>query len=256
MKNFYSFYLLPILLLLSSCASQQPDHLKPFIGRLPLSVQEASLKEQCAAVYPRGRWQFVHTIEFRMADGRSSSVVGVTVVDGNTLSCALMTIEGFTLFQARLNDRLEIDRAVPPFDRPGFARGLMEDVRALFVRPPASEVSYGSLADTAQLCRMTTADGRITDILPLEDGCWRIRTYDRKQALTRTITARSCRLVDSTMIPDELKLTVPGPAGYILKMTLVTAVHGNNPSPALSAFLFPNLNLGTGGMAELRILSP
>ena len=254
MKCFFSF--LPILLLLSSCASQQSVRLEPLTGSLPLSVQEASLKEQCAAVYPRGRWQFVHAIEFRMADGRGSSVVGVTVVDGSTLSCALMTIEGFTLFQARLNDRLEIDRAVPPFDRPGFARGLMDDVRALFVRPRGDGVQYGRLAGTSETCRMTTEDGRVTDILPSEDGCWRIRTYDQKQTLTRTITARSCRMVDSTMIPGELELTVPGPAGYTLKMNLQTADHGNNPSPALSAFLFPNSNLGTEGMAELRILSP
>jgi len=211
--------LLSVLLLFSGCAHNS-EQLQPFADKALRPVQQDELIQRCAAVYPQGKWQFVHTIEFFMADGRSSSVVGVTVVDGNKLNCALMTIEGFTLFEARLADRLEVDRAVPPFDNPAFATGLMEDVRALFVRPEVSEVHYGRLGDGAESCRMAGPDGEVTDILPLENGCWQIRTYDAGQ-LIRTIIARSCRSVDSTVIPEELELTVPGPAGYILKMTLV-----------------------------------
>jgi len=211
--------LLSFLLLLSSCASKHPGLPEPFLD-IPLAVRATELKKKCAAVYPQGKWQFVHTIEFFMADGRSSSVIGVTVLDESSLSCALMTVEGFTLFEARLTDRLEVDRAVPPFDRPGFATGLMEDVRALFLHPEVSEVRCGRLDDDTKSCRMTGPDGEVTDILPLENGCWQIKTYNSGQ-LIRTITARSCRSVDSTVIPAELELTVPGPAGYTLKMTLI-----------------------------------
>ncbi len=211
--------LLSVLLLFSGCAHNS-GQLQPFADKTLRPVQQEELIQRCAAVYPQGKWQFVHAIEFSMADGRSSSVVGVTVVDGNKLNCALMTIEGFTLFEARLTERLEVDRAVPPFDNPAFATGLMEDVRALFVHPEVSEVHYGRLGDGAESCRMTGTDGEVTDVLPLENGCWQIRTYDAGQ-LIRTIIARSCRSVDSTVIPAELELTVPGPAGYILKMTLI-----------------------------------
>ena len=214
--------LLSFLLLLCSCASEHPGRLQPLAPDPMRPLEQAELKKKCAAVYLQGKWQFVHAIEFSMAGGGGSSVLGVTVVDGNSLSCALMTVEGFTLFEARLTDRLEVDRAVPPFDRPGFAEGLMEDVRALFVRPEGSGVRYGRLADGAESCRMTGPDGAVTDILPLENGCRQIKTYDAEGLLTRTITGRSCRKAGSTVIPEALELTVPGPAGYTLKMTLLS----------------------------------
>lgn len=215
--------LFSFLLLLSSCASDHPGLLEPFAADPLRPPEQTELIQKCAAVYPRGKRQFVHAIEFRTADGRSSSVLGVTVVDGNSLSCALMTVEGFILFQARLSDRFEVDRAVPPFDGPGFAQGLMEDVRALFLRPEVSGIRYGRLADGAESCRMTGQDGTVTDILPSSGGCWKMKTYDAGGRLTRTILARSCRKVNATLLPRELGLTVPGPAGYTLKMTLISA---------------------------------
>ncbi len=215
------FGLLSVFLLLGGCA-QNSGQLQPVADKALPPVPQEELRQRCAAVYPQGKWQLVHAIEFSMADGRSSSVLGVTVLDGSSLSCALMTIEGFTLFQARLDKRLEVERAVPPFDKPGFARGLMEDVRALFL-PPGGQVFYGRFANGAETCRWTEADGKVTDVQPLENGCYRVRTYDAEGRLTRTITARSCQMVNSILIPGELELTVPGPAGYTLKMTLVSA---------------------------------
>lgn len=218
MNVFFGF--LSLLLLLSSCALQ-PKQLEPFAGSALRPSQQTELIKKCAAVYPQGKYQFVHAIEFSMAGGGGSTVVGVTVVDSNSLSCALMTIEGFTLFQARLGKKLEVDRAVPPFDRPGFAQGLMADVRALFLRP-SGQVFYGRLANGTRSCRWTTADGKVTDVQPLENGCYQIRTYDAAGLLTRTITTRSCRKTGSVMIPQELELTVPGTSGYTLKMTLIS----------------------------------
>ena len=74
-----------------------------------------------------------------MADGPVSTVIGVTSLAGDEISCALMTVEGLTLFAAvfKTGAEPEVRRAVPPFDRPGFARGLMADVRTIFVQPPA-----------------------------------------------------------------------------------------------------------------------
>jgi hypothetical protein len=179
----------------------------------------------CAAVFPQGKWQFVHSIEFTMADGSGSSMLGVTVLDADSLSCALMTTEGFTLFEARLTDTLQVLRAFPPFDKPEFAEGLMRDVQAIFIRPRGQNRQYGKLTDSTNCCRTTAIDSRLTtDVLFTENNCWQINTFDNQQKMMRSITARSCKEVESTVIPDRLELTVPGPAGYTLKMTLVDAM--------------------------------
>lgn len=211
-----------LLFFLSSCAAETPQRLPKLVAESPLSLH-TERKKACASVYPEGRWQFVHSVAFTMANGAGSTVVGVTVLDGNETRCALMTIEGFTLFAARYTDRLKVIRAVPPFDKPAFAAGLMNDVRAIFVRPSGKEVLYGHLREDPDCCRIIAADGRVTDIMPSANGCWRINTYSSKRIKTRTIVARSCRTVDATRIPGELELTVPGPAGYTLKMTLLSA---------------------------------
>ncbi len=211
-----------LLFLLTSCAAGTPRRLPKFVAESPLPLHTEQNKA-CASVYPGGRWQFVHSVAFTMANGTGSKLIGVTVLDGNEIRCALMTIEGFTLFAARLTGRLEVLRAVPPFNKPGFAAGLMNDVRAIFVRPPGRKVLYGRLRGVPDCCRVIAADGRVTDIMPLANGCWRINTYSSNLIKTRNIVARSCRTVDATRIPGELELSVPGPTGYTLKMTLLSA---------------------------------
>ncbi len=210
-----------LLLFLTSCAAEQPQRLPQLVAQSPLSLHTEQGKA-CASVYPEGRWQFVHAVEFTMANGNGSTVVGVTVLDGNEIRCALTTIEGFTLFAARFTGRLKVLRAVPPFNKPAFAAGLMNDVRAIFVRPAGKDVRYGRLGEYPDCCRIRAADGRVTDILPARNG-WRINTYSRELIKTRTIVARSCRTVDAARIPGEIDLTVPGPTGYTLKMTLLSA---------------------------------
>ncbi len=211
-----------LLFFLTSCAAEKSQRLPRFVAESPQSLRTEQSKA-CESVYPEGRWQFVHSVEFTMASGAGSTVVGVTVLDGNEIRCALMTIEGFTLFEARLTDRLKVLRAVPPFDKPEFAAGLMNDVRAIFVRPSGKDVQYGRLREPPDCCRIIAADGRVTDIMPSANGCWRINTYSSKLIKTRTIVARSCRAVGVALIPGEIDLTVPGPTGYTLKMTLLSA---------------------------------
>ena len=158
-----------------------------------------------------------------MADGSGSTVIGVTVLGEGKISSALTTIEGFTLFEALYQGELEVFRAVPPFDKAEFASGLMNDVRAIFLRPPGNEILYGYLADGSSCCRMAGVDGEITDVMTAASGCWRINTYNSDLAGTRTIIARSCNNVGLDRIPGELELTAPGPNGYTLKMVLLSA---------------------------------
>ena len=234
------FACLAAALLTTSCAVEHKQ-LQPKLSRTTGGTDALA---RCAALFPQGRWQFVHAIDFRMADGSGGNALGVVVLDGDQIQTALMTVEGLTLFEASSSsdDNIEVFRSITPFDRPGFAAGLMHDVRTLF-RPPAGRARYGSLVNGSRVCRYE-AGPATTDIIPGPDGCWQLSTYGHLQQTrfdgclltetrherprTRTITADSCQSQGGAVIPQTLLLAVPGPAGYTLNMRLVTA----EPLPA------------------------
>lgn len=197
------------------------------LSHLPELTAAANPREiqGCESVFPRGRWQFAHAIDFSMADGTGSTVIGITNLDDESIACALTTVEGFTLFAAVYHQGkgLTVERAVPPFDKPAFAEGLMADVRTIFLAPPAAGIRYGHTADGLPTCRSTWPDGRISDIQQKADGCWQIQTYTPEQTLDRSIAAQSCRKEGDTLIPGYLELKAFGHNGYILKMTLIQA---------------------------------
>ncbi len=217
-----SVCLVMLFFILTSCAVVKPQRLPQLVAEQPVS-QNTEEKKVCASVYPAGRWQFIHSIEFSMADGPGSTVVGVTVLGEDKIRSVLMTIEGFTLFEALYQSELEVFRAVPPFDKPEFAAGLMNDVQAIFLRPPENTIQYGTLANGVACCRVRGVGGAVTDVLPFGNGCWQINTYNIDMTRTRTIIARSCSNSGSDRIPGELELTAPGANGYTLKMTLISA---------------------------------
>lgn len=212
----------PLLFLLTALAACATDS-RPLLPKLDAAT--ATQNTHCQAVYPRGDWQFVHSIDFSMADGSGSTVIGVTSLTETTLTCVLMTLEGLTLFKAvyRHDKGLHVQRAVPPFDKPAFAQGLLEDVRAIFSPPPTAAMLYGVLADRVPACRYSGNNGRTTDILPTKDGCWQIQTYTPEHTLERSITGHSCRKEGDNLIPEYLELKGFGQNGYTLKMTLIHA---------------------------------
>lgn len=205
-------------LLVASCTTGKRQ-LLPDLA--PMS-DRSGIQGKCTAMFPEGRWQFVHTIAFQMANGGDGTALGVVVLAGREINCALMTVEGLTLFEARSADgeALQVMRAVPPFDNREFAAGLMRDIRTIFFQP-AGEGHYGRLPGNAPVCRYIAA-GQVTDILPREDGCWRLDTYSDR-VRTRSIQTRSCKTVDTAILPEFLELVADGPAGYTLNMHLVSA---------------------------------
>jgi len=177
----------------------------------------------------------LHAIDFRLTDGTSGSALGVLILDGRSLSCALMTVEGLTLFEARspADGSLEVLRALPPFTGGTFAEGLIADVRTLF-QPPTGTASFGRLADGSPLCRYAS-DRAVTDVHPGTDGCFRLSTYAStptsgvgSPVRTRTVEARACRMTGGISLPHEVTLTGHGPAGYTLNLRLL----GAEPLPA------------------------
>lgn len=194
------------------------------------------IADRCASFFPKGRWQLVHEINFQLASGAKGTAVGVLIIEGNALSCALMTIEGLTLFTARSHSdgTLQVLRALPPFDSQGFAAGLIADVRAVFLSPPGM-VSVGHLADGQVQCRYANGQ-EVTDVIPKMDGCFRLSTYAPMESSgeapvqTRTVDAHTCNQLGNALMAHELNLTGQGAAGYTLNMRLLSA----EPLPAIT----------------------
>lgn len=218
-------------MLLAACSTTRHASLPAMTA-----VTSAPIAERCASFFPKGRWQLTHEINFQLASGANGHGVGVLIIDGNALSCALMTTEGLTLFAARSQSDgiLQVLRALPPFDSQGFAAGLIADVRAVFL-PPPGVVSVGRLADGRVQCRYANGQ-EVTDVLPKMDGCFRLSTYapmgssGETPVQTRTVDAHRCNQLGNALMAHELNLTGQGAAGYTLNMRLLSA----EPLPAIT----------------------
>lgn len=217
-QQFFCLWL--ILFGLVACAGEPRSRLPELAG-----VAGGQGRLACSVIFPKGKWQFVHSIDFTMQGGSRSSVLGVTSLVGDDLECALITVEGLTLFEAIFHHdgRIEVRRAVPPFDSPEFANGLLRDIRAIFQPPSGNMITTGQLADGMPVCRYAGADAEVVDVLPDVNGCWQIRSYAPERVLDRSIVGQSCRQQGASPIPDYLELKTYGPTGYTLKMTLIRA---------------------------------
>ncbi len=217
MKN-----LIFILLLFSlvGCASQKRAYL-PDLER----IQTDQSIHDCTVIFPQGKWQFVHSIDFTKRDGNGTTLVGITTLSAEFIKSALITVEGLTLFEADFlnDDSISVHRAVPPFDSPGFAEGMMHDIRAIFQPPLNGVLRQGQTREEIATCRYTDAEGRVTDIQPNKDDCWQITSYTPSRIMDRSIKGRSCINKGSTRIPEYLELKTSGITGYTLKMTLLRA---------------------------------
>ena len=207
------------LVSLVSCAYQPAIGL-PFLTVLPDAAFD------CEAIYPQGKWQFVHSLTFSRADGKKGTAIGVSVLDEPVIQSALMTVEGFVLFEASLDGELEISRAVSPFDNFGFAQGLMRDLQLIFFRPAGNKMQYGTLADGSPLCRYQEASGENTDLVLLRDHAWQINRYDAKRRRTRTIKASPQMTLNHEnqwRPPEHLELQASDIGQYTLTMDLISS---------------------------------
>ena len=209
------------LILLSSCSAMQPL-------RLP-ELTEASfdpqLAERCTENVVQGNWQFVHSITFEMANGQGATVIGVTVLDKETIKTGLIGVEGFVLFEAELvkEKKLKVKRALPPFDNPEFAAGLMRDVETIFSLSAAGNPVTGQLAGGESVCRYQGENGQIVDMIIGLDESRKTHIYDVDRQRIKSIVMESFLYIDARMIPEKIHLTAHGLQGYTLRMTLIRA---------------------------------
>lgn len=178
------FHALAFLLLLAvaGCAG-----IKPLTPLDP--SRKAAVWEECRRPFLAGSYRLVHALETVMPDGTSGTAVGVLVADPRTqyFRTAMMTIEGFVLFDAEAEKTLRVHRAVPPFDKPAFAGGLAEDIRLAFFPPAGDPASWGEGEEGDRVCRFELPDGGLEEVATLRDGVVRVRLYGAGQQLRKRV---------------------------------------------------------------------
>jgi hypothetical protein len=215
-----------VFFLLSSCAALQSSRLPDVTGgEFVDESHKWQTRQSCERNFISGNWQLVHSITFKMANGHGATVVGVTILDGKSIKTGLMTVEGFVLFEAELDNekKLHVNRALPPFDNSEFALGLMRDVQAIFLTPSEKSSVVTRLAAGDLVCRYEAANGQISDVIPGADGSNVMNVYDADHIRLRSIAANEFIPIDTEMIPENIQLTAWGFRGYMLEMTLISA---------------------------------
>ncbi|MFV0436048.1 MAG: hypothetical protein ACK5PS_01445 [Desulfopila sp.] len=212
--------LLLVLVSLCSCVGRGDLEVPALRPPAAMTAEEAAVA--APVLFPEGHWQFVHDIRFVVDGGGGGSAIGVLDLDDQAIGCVLMTVEGLVLFAGRSVDNgpVEVSRAQAPFDRPGFAAGLLDDIRLIF-RQPAGNGQRGHLADGVAVLRHQQGD-LVTDILQRDDDCWTVESYRRGEK-QRTVRARNCRVIDATTIPGDIELVNRGRLGYTLYLHLLSA---------------------------------
>jgi hypothetical protein len=179
-------------------------------------------------IFPQGRWQFLHAIRIEMPGGNHISMMGLTVMSSRLQArrSVIMTLEGLVVFDgecAESDRQVRVHRALPPFDSPHFAGGLMEDIRLVFFEPDGPILAVGQLEKGVAVRRHQSPDGGVVDIEALVDGTWQIKRYSPSHKLTRTVRGLFGE-GERTGFPKTIELTASGDADYRLVMTLIEAV--------------------------------
>ncbi|MFC1814827.1 hypothetical protein ACFL0M_02565 [Thermodesulfobacteriota bacterium] len=183
----------------------------------------------CLNNFPGGKWQFLHSIEATMPGGKHAFVMGVTVIssDDRSIRCVILTIEGLVVFDAAYNRRIEIKRAIPPFDSIDFAKELLKDIQLIFFKPVGPLIASGFLENGSSVCRYQISEGRTIDIITHIDHSWEIRQFSPDFQRRRTVKGlpdSKGRIARQPGIVSRIELTAHGSPKYELNLDLVEAV--------------------------------
>ncbi|PID73909.1 MAG: hypothetical protein CSB33_01320 [Desulfobacterales bacterium] len=217
------------LFFLSCTAASHPPVLRPLE---PLDSAAADqLRQTCLALSgpvetPR---RLVHSIEARLPGGGGTVLMGVTQADcaAGVIRSVLLTLEGMVLFDGETGPAvynemagkkdIRIHRALPPFDSPGLAAGLLSDAALIACPPHRPPDAVGSGDQGRHICRFRKS--RVTlDLIPEADG-WTLREYADGR-LRRTL--RSAAGITELVARD---------AGYALDLDLISAESVKETAP-------------------------
>jgi hypothetical protein len=220
------------LMLCSACA--RLPHIQAPVSGTPNGYTPADV----SGVYPRGDWQFVHIIEAAPPNRQKYTLTGVVRVssENRTLHCVLLTLEGLILFEADVGRNVSILRALPPFGKPGFSRGLINDLMLIFLPPEAPPEICGDMPTGAYACRYPEHSGAIRDILMFPGESWEVRRYNSRGGLEKTLKPVDMRADGQPpFLPDQMILKTHGMLGYDLVLTLVESERQASETPIKKA---------------------
>jgi len=187
------------------------------------------IHKRCSDVFLEGKWQFIHLIEFTMPGNKKSFVMGITVIspEERKIKSVIMTIEGFVLLDAYYDQKVVINRGIPPFDSIDFARSMMDDIKLMFFKPDAGLIESGMSGDGLHICRYKNATGSVIDVI-IKSGCdWEIRKYNQGGNLIKTVKAGHCKKVlgspNKIGFPSKIELASRGINRYALAFELKEA---------------------------------
>lgn len=182
---------------------------------------QAEVIEKCRLPFLDRPYRYVHAIEVTLSGVRGGTVLGVTVVNpqAKAVRSAIITLEGFVLFDAAYEKEVTIHQALPPFDGKDFTEHMMEDIRLVFLPPDGRLKDAGVLEDGAALCRYDIGEDGFLDVIVRRDNAWEIGTYRSSYEPLRKIRAFPVQ----NGIPGTLELTTFQGRTYSLKMTLIDA---------------------------------
>jgi hypothetical protein len=214
-----------LLVLASGCA-----HL-PTIAPARSTSESQAIAAACRAAFPEGWWGASHSIDATLPFGNNALLIGATSTKKDGMHYVLMSPEGVALFDASvIGGAIRVRRALPPFNRPGFAEGLVGDVRAAFSAPEGAPTAVGLGESGSGMCRWRSRAGTTTDVeLSGAKPRW-IRSFDGS-ALVREVALSG--EAEAGFFPGLL-LRVPGMAGYTLRMRLIsheTVAEPAGPTP-------------------------
>jgi hypothetical protein len=237
-----------LLLVVGGCAG-----LKPLTSLDP--ARKTAVLEQCRRPFLPGSHRLIHALETVMPDGAKGMAIGVLVADPRTRSfrTALMTIEGFVLFDAEAGETLTVHRAVPPFDAPAFAEALAEDIGLAFFAPGGEPVAWGEGEEGALVCRFERADGRLVEVMTQRDGVIGIRLYGAGQELLKRV---KIVLPEGSGPAETLEIRGSGWPSYTLRLRLLESeALGDDfgSTPALITHGAEPSNPGSGNQKGKRI---
>jgi hypothetical protein len=169
--------------------------------------------------------QLVHSITFTMANGYGATLLGVIVIDGGKIKATLMGVEGFVLFAADQGEdkAIIVHKSMAPFDKPGFAEGLMRDVRTVFIVPEYVDLSLGETGDNETVCRYVEEEGRVIDVIAGETGYSRISIYDKEGKREQLVRAAKYKVIEGLNLAESIELTSFGVGSYTLQLNLLRA---------------------------------
>jgi len=184
------------------------------------------IHQRCSDVFLEGKWRFVHLIEFAMPGNKQSFVMGITVIspEEEKIESVIMTIEGFVFLDAYYDQKVVINRSIPPFDSSDFVRGMMDDIKLMFFKPEGRLIESGMSGDGSHVCRYRNAAGGVIDVIANGYCNWEIRKYSPDGSLIKTVKADHCKKAPGSpkknVFPGRIKLASFGINRYALAFEL------------------------------------